>query len=296
MATNTRESGQNRPGPGYVTHLEIGLVVDNVDPEKLGRVKVSFPQQPGDIQSQWIRLASPMAGSGRGFYAIPEKDDEVLVGYLHGDIRHPVVLGAKWNGQDKAPTEADSGMPTPDKTDTGGSWSTETFTQGSTDTKNNDRRFWKSRSGHLLAFDDTSGKETVQIWDKDHNLSIVLDSAKKLITIANTQGDLHVRTKGNLFLEAGQDINIKAGQNLTEETGQTTSLKAGTELKTESTTGSTLKSGADFNIQSNANLSAKANANISLEANVNLEAKGNLQASFQGGVMAELKAAIVKIN
>jgi len=294
MASNSRESGQNRPGAGYVTHLEIGLVVDNVDPERLGRVKVSFPQQPGDTQSQWIRLASPMAGPERGFYAVPEKDDEVLIGYLHGDIRHPVVLGAKWNGQDKPPAEANDGMPTPDETDTGASWSTETFTQGSTSTDKNDRRFWKSRSGHLLAFDDTDGKETVQIWDKGHNLSIVLDSAKNLITIANTQGDLHIRTKGNLFLEAGQDVKIKAGQNLKQETGQETSLKAGTTLKTESTSDSTLKAGAAMNIEGQSQLSAKA-PQVTIEGSAKLDVKGGLTTLQASGVLT-IQGTLVKIN
>jgi len=294
MASNSRESGQNRLGAGYVTHLEIGLVVDNVDPERLGRVKVSFPQQPGDTQSQWIRLASPMAGPARGFYAVPEKDDEVLIGYLHGDIRHPVVLGAKWNGKDKPPSEADAGLPSPDKTGTGGSWSTETFTQGSTEDKDNDRRLWKSRSGHLIAFDDTSGKETVQIWDKDNNLSIVLDSAKKLITIANSQGDLHIRTKGNLFLEAGQDVKIKAGQNLKQETGQETSLKAGTELKTESGTNSTFKAGVNLSVEATATLEAKG-LKVSIEAQTALDAKGALS-TFQATGIATLKGSIVMIN
>ena len=34
---------------------------------------------------------------------LPDVDDEVLVGFEHGDIRRPYVLGGLWNGVDKPP-------------------------------------------------------------------------------------------------------------------------------------------------------------------------------------------------
>jgi uncharacterized protein involved in type VI secretion and phage assembly len=295
MATNTRESGQNRPGAGYVTHLEVGIVEDNVDPEELGRIKVSFPTQPGTAQSTWIRLANPMAGTERGFYAVPEKQDEVVVGFMQGSPRDAVVLGAFWNGPEKPPPEAKDGLPGPAKTDTGAEWSTEQFTDGSKDLSGNDRRLWKSRSGHLFVFDDTSGAETVQIWDKEHNLSIVLDAVKKLITIANTQGDLHIRTKNDLYLEAGNDIKLKAKMNLTAETGQNTTWTAKQNVSWESSMSTKHKSGTDFAIEAGTTLSAKATSDASFEG-LNLTAKGKMQATLEGGATASVTAAMVKIN
>ncbi len=38
-----------------------------------------------------------------GMYALPEVDDEVLVAFLQGDARQPVVLGSLWSGKDAPP-------------------------------------------------------------------------------------------------------------------------------------------------------------------------------------------------
>jgi uncharacterized protein involved in type VI secretion and phage assembly len=51
----------------------------------------------------WARVAVPFAGSSRGAFFIPDVGDEVLVVYLAGDSRLPVVLGGMWNGHDSAP-------------------------------------------------------------------------------------------------------------------------------------------------------------------------------------------------
>ena len=63
-----------------------GVVVDNHHPTGEYRVKVKFPwirsTEVGDEEdfiSAWARVASPFAGDGRGFYCLPEQDDEVLV-------------------------------------------------------------------------------------------------------------------------------------------------------------------------------------------------------------------------
>lgn len=294
MARFTRgESGQRPQGAGTNNAVTVGIVKENVDPNEWGRIKVEFPHLP-DAQSFWIRQAAPMAGELRGFYTLPEPDDEVLVAFMNGDPAAGVILGAVWNGKDLPPAEAKDGLPGPSKTDTGASWSTEQFTDGTKDLEGNDRRFWRSRSGHLFVFDDSAGKETVQIWDKDHNLSFVLDSVKKLITLANTQGDLHVRTKGHLFLEAGQDIKIKAGQNIKVETGTTTEWKAGTSYKQESGTETSMKAGTNFDIEATANLSAKG-VQTTVEGSATLTAKGGM-ATFKGTSMAELSGGLVKIN
>jgi uncharacterized protein involved in type VI secretion and phage assembly len=296
MARLTRESGQPQQGSGFQTQLVVGLVTENVDPEEKGRIQVSFPTLPGNTTSYWIRQASPNAGELRGFYALPEKNDEVLVAFLQGNPAAAVIVGQLWNGVDVPPAEAKDGLPGPAKTDTGATWSTEQFTEGSTSLDGNDRRFWRSRSGHLFVFDDTDGKESVQVWDKDHNLSIVFDTAKKLVTIANTQGDLHIRTKQDLYLEAGRDIKIRAGQHITTEAVQNTSWKAGMSLAMESGMDTTQKAGTEFGIEAGTSLTAKGKVSTTLEGGVSMKVKGGATASYEGGALAELKAGMVKIN
>ena len=50
-------------------------------------------------------FASPSRGRGkqRGTMFIPRVGDEVLIDFLHGDLRRPIVLGSLYNGEDKPP-------------------------------------------------------------------------------------------------------------------------------------------------------------------------------------------------
>jgi uncharacterized protein involved in type VI secretion and phage assembly len=81
--------------------LVIGLVTNINDPDKLGRVRVKFPTLGDDIEGGWARIALVGAGKDAGMSFLPQLDDEVVVGFEHGDTRRPVVLGALHNGVDK---------------------------------------------------------------------------------------------------------------------------------------------------------------------------------------------------
>jgi uncharacterized protein involved in type VI secretion and phage assembly len=81
--------------------LVVGLVTNIQDPEALGRVRVKFPALGDSIEGIWARVALPGAGPDAGMSFVPQIDDEVVVGFEHGDTRRPVVLGFLHNGQDK---------------------------------------------------------------------------------------------------------------------------------------------------------------------------------------------------
>src|SRR3981189_51028 len=81
--------------------VEIGIVTNVKDPDKLGRIKVCFPPLPGKPESDWGRAAQPAAGAGRGFYWLPHVNDEVLVASERGEAHRPYVIGSLWNGKDK---------------------------------------------------------------------------------------------------------------------------------------------------------------------------------------------------
>jgi uncharacterized protein involved in type VI secretion and phage assembly len=83
----------------FADHLAIGIVTSNTDPDKLGRVKVKYPVL-GDVESGWARIAWGAAGKERGVVALPHVNDEVVIGFEHGDVRKPFVLGVLFNGKD----------------------------------------------------------------------------------------------------------------------------------------------------------------------------------------------------
>ncbi|HEY1749970.1 MAG TPA: phage baseplate assembly protein V [Caulobacteraceae bacterium] len=86
--------------PGIV----VGKVTDVKDPLNQGRVQVTFPWLDETLQSTWASMVTHFAGGDRGIYFMPEVNDEVVVGFEHGDFNHAYVLGAMWNGQAAAPS------------------------------------------------------------------------------------------------------------------------------------------------------------------------------------------------
>ncbi len=84
----------------------LGHVVSVKDPNNLNRIQVRVYSVDGVSDQDgavWARVAVPFAGSSRGAFMIPDVGDEVLVVYLSGDSRFPVVIGSLWNGHDSAP-------------------------------------------------------------------------------------------------------------------------------------------------------------------------------------------------
>ena len=85
-----------------VGHIEIAEVVDNKDPDKLGRVKIKFYWQKSDAESVWVRVSTLYSGDGKGILFTPETGAQVIVGYQHNDPSQPVILGSlypKSNGE-----------------------------------------------------------------------------------------------------------------------------------------------------------------------------------------------------
>lgn len=180
----------------------IGVVADLDDPDRLGRVRVQFPHLRNAL-SDWARVVTPMAGSGRGFYWRPEKGDEMLVLFEHGDPTRPYVIGGLWSVAQKPPPD-DGKHP------------------------DNNWRFIRSRSGHVIKLDDTDGKERIEIIDKDGSRKIVIDSANGKIQVTCDQGDVEVKAgSGTVSIEA-TTVKVKASGSMSLEAGGELTIKGAT--------------------------------------------------------------------
>lgn len=69
-----------------------GQVTRVDDPESLGRVRVSLPTL-NDLETDWMGVLSAGAGPGKGFVALPDVGDQVLVLFAHEDPAQGIVLG-----------------------------------------------------------------------------------------------------------------------------------------------------------------------------------------------------------
>lgn len=164
------------------------MVVDVADPDGQGRVKVELPWVPADegqVAHAWARLATMMAGADRGTWFIPEVDDEVLVSFMAGDPRHPIVIGALWNGVDGPPEQMDGA--------------------GS-----NDIRSITSRAGHKLTFDDTAGAASVVV-ETVGGHRLTLDDGGMEVKLEHSGGaSLTIDTAGNVKIDALAQVEINA--------------------------------------------------------------------------------------
>jgi uncharacterized protein involved in type VI secretion and phage assembly len=80
-----------------------GIVTDNNDPNKLGRIKVKVQDALGDKESGWALPAMPYAGDGVGLYLVPPVKAFVWVEFEHGDPDYPIWTGCFWGGSDRLP-------------------------------------------------------------------------------------------------------------------------------------------------------------------------------------------------
>jgi uncharacterized protein involved in type VI secretion and phage assembly len=172
-------------------------VVDDVrDPDGQGRIRVRLPwaaDAGGAAYVAWARHATLMAGDGRGTWFVPEPGDEVLVGFEAGDPRRPFVLGALWNGSDATPETMDGAG-------------------------RNNVRLVRSRSGHQIRLDDTSGAEKV----------VVQTNGGQRITLSDSPSSVEiVDSSGNTARLEASGITISASGKVTV-TAATAEISAGT--------------------------------------------------------------------
>lgn len=84
----------------------LAKVVAVNDPEGIGRVQIrlfAFDGPESQNAPIWARVAVPFAGDNRGGFFIPDVDDEVLVSFINGDPRQPIVIGGLWSGSATVP-------------------------------------------------------------------------------------------------------------------------------------------------------------------------------------------------
>ena len=133
----------------------------------------------------------PGAGAERGWIALPEVGDEVLIGFEQQDFDRPVVLGGLYNGVDTMPAGPN------DLIDSGAG-------------KIN-RRSLVSRMGHRIDLLDQDGtKEGVRLATKDDKLSIFIDKTNTTITV-QADGTVLIEGSKGITLDAkNSDLTMKA--------------------------------------------------------------------------------------
>ena len=144
-------------------YLYEGIVVDNADPEELGRVRFTIP---GLIEptSPWALPMGTVGGGtkNQGWFAVPSRGAEVYVLFLHGDPDEPRYLAGHWGRTDSGSEVPPESRRTPP---TNRVFSTDTF---------------------VLEFDETPGAERMRIRNRRTGDLIELDATDNSVTIRGT--------------------------------------------------------------------------------------------------------------
>jgi len=138
------------------------IVVDVMDPEDEGRIKVKYPWFDDRTVTEWVRVRQLYAGNGYGTFFIPEVDDEVLVAFIHGDMRLPIILGGLYNGMDKPPSHRSEAK---------------------------DEKLIRTKAGHRILLNDSKDKHQLELRTAGGHVADLSDEKKK-ISVTTTGGHL----------------------------------------------------------------------------------------------------------
>ena len=168
--------------------LQIGIVSQlKDDPDGEDRILVKLPVISNSDLGIWARIACVDAGNNRGSFFRPEIGDEVVLGFLNNDPRHPIVLGGLNSSSKPSP------MPATDE---------------------NHEKGFVSRSEMKLVFDDD--KKSVKI-ETPAGKIISLDEDAGSIKLEDENGNsitmngdgITIKSKKKIILKTKDDIEIE---------------------------------------------------------------------------------------
>lgn len=180
-----------------------GIVTDNKDPQKRGRLRVRIPSVLADQDTDWALPCLPYGGaSQQGMFMVPDVDAQVWVEFEEGDLHRPIWVGTFWQQAGDPPKDAAKKEPT--------------------------TRLFQTKSGHILQFDDADGEEQFRLHHPtkaemviDPNGTISLTDAQgAIVTLDADTGKILMKdANGNKIEMAPSGITVK-GQNIFVEGSQ----------------------------------------------------------------------------
>lgn len=250
---------------------EVATVVDNADPKNLGRVKVKFMWQklddhPQHKTSDWIRVQTPDAGSSgaveknRGFFFVPEIDDQVMVGFELGDPNRPFVMGSLFY-----------------KENAGGV------------AENNKLKSITTRSGSTLTIDDDA--HTILLCTSKAN-QIFIDEQNGVIAITSAE-EVNVTTK-NVNIDASENMTVTVGKdfNMLVEGDSNVTLKGNLIASMDKDSTTTISGTSECSIGGEHNLTVAKKLSIKTDADANIETGGQMTIASAKNMYVKSKAKV----
>lgn len=198
--------------------LHIGIVTALVDPDGENRIRVRLPLIDAAAEGIWARVGTLDAGEERGTFFLPEIDDEVVVGFLSGDPRQPIVLGQLNSSAKPAPEEASD---------------------------DNHIKAYVSRSKIKLKFDDEAIAMTIEM---PSGRIITADDDAGIIQMKDADGNMITLDSGGITIDSAADITMTASGDI-NISASNVSVTADMEVIAEGASGTTLSSGGTTTVK-----------------------------------------------
>jgi len=254
-------------------------VMDNKDPEKLGRIRVQFlwqEEQDPSLMTPWIRIAQPHGGDDKGFYFIPEIDEEVMIDFENGNAEKPFVVGTLYHAKQH-----------PGKT-----WPTDS----------NDIKAIRTRNGHTIEIHDEGNDGFIRIYDHEkENYILTYSTDEKLIKLEST-GNIELHAKKNILMKAGGNIDSYAGWDIVNKAGNDINSHADNEINSDADSNISIFTPEEIEISGDASVSIKSDSSIEIEAGATItETAKSIDESADfissvGRISVSLEAPLVEIN
>lgn len=247
-----------------------GLVKDNKDPLKIGRLQVTVPAVYG-MATNWALPCAPYAGEQVGFYAMPPIGALVWVEFEGGDPSHPIWSGGFWQAPE-VPTEMNENADDPSQV-----------------------KVFKTRVATLWIDDtDQLGKITLRFKDdtvsEGATVTLVIDSTGVSLTVAGSSAtSTIVQTAEDITTDSttlgtttSQDTTVTAQGKITASADQDVTITAGGKLAATATSDASL-SGMNTSVDASTALSLSgATATLQADTSVTISASGTFTASANG--------------
>lgn len=205
------------------------------DPLKENRIQIELPWMDGTKKELWARMSTLYATNEGGSFFLPEKGDEVIVGFINQDPSHPVILGSLYGSKHKAPFEYKA---------------------------ENNKKAIVTRSKLKIEFDEE--KKIVTLLTPGKNQIEISDDGKSIKLSDQNKNEIVMDGNGILF-SSGKDIVMKAKGNIK------TDATAGVEIAAKSDVNI---NGTNVKATAKMSFAAKGNASAELSASGQTVVKG----------------------
>ncbi|MGN0330603.1 MAG: phage baseplate assembly protein V [Kineothrix sp.] len=239
--------------PGFVQ----GTVVENNNSSYPGMVKVSFTVwEEGSNMIEWVRLMSPYTGQDYGAYLVPEIDETVLIGFIGGSLKKPVLIGSLYPADARLLKEQFD--------------------------ENNINKVLETKGGVKLQINDTKEKQSVTVTTPKES-AVILDDGKNTVTITDKEG------KNKIFMDLGTGaVTVQADKKLTLQTGKA-------QIEMDGNQGGITVKCSQLSVNAEQKIGLEGKMGVKIKG-ASLAAEGTQSAELKAAGQMVIKGAMVKIN